>query len=170
VNVRGTETKREWFVAMVERFEKPLVAYAVRMLRSLDEAREVVQETFLQLWRADQAELAGREAPWLFRVCRNRAIDRMRKERRMKPADQERIAARPDAGPGPHEIVEENQRRDRVLEQLETLPDNQREVLVLKFQQGLSYRQISRVTGLSQSNVGYLIHQGIVALRQQLAG
>lgn len=170
MNVRGAESKREWFVAMVERYEKPLVAYAARLLGSLEEAREVVQETFLRLWRADRAELAGREAPWLFRVCRNRAIDGLRKERRMKPTEQARIAARPDAGPGPAEIVEESQRRERVLEQLETLPDNQREVLVLKFQQGLSYRQISRVTGLSQSNVGYLIHQGILALREQLAG
>ena len=56
----------------------------------------------------------------------------------------------------------------RVLELLEALPANQREVVRLKFQNGFSYQEISRISGHSVSNVGYLIHAGIKALRVQL--
>lgn len=55
-----------------------------------------------------------------------------------------------------------------VLELVGELPDNQREVLRLKFQAGLSYQEISQVTTLSVSNVGYLLHTAIKRLREQL--
>jgi RNA polymerase sigma-70 factor (ECF subfamily) len=55
-----------------------------------------------------------------------------------------------------------------VAEKIESLPDNQREVIRLKFQQGLSYKEISAVTGLSVSNVGFLIHTGIKRVRENL--
>lgn len=55
-----------------------------------------------------------------------------------------------------------------VLEHLSALPENQGEVLRLKFQNDLSYREISEVTGLSVSNVGFLIHRGLRFLRQKL--
>ena len=51
---------------------------------------------------------------------------------------------------------------------LESLPDNQQEVIRLKVQNGLSYREISEVTGLSVSNVGFLLHRGIKTLRERL--
>ena len=51
---------------------------------------------------------------------------------------------------------------------LATLPRNQQDCIRLKFQQDLSYRQISGVTGLSETNVGYLIHIGIKTLRERL--
>ena len=51
---------------------------------------------------------------------------------------------------------------------LNALPDNQREVIRLKVQHGLSYREISEVTGLSVSNVGFLLHKGITTLRVRL--
>ena len=56
----------------------------------------------------------------------------------------------------------------RVLDLLSTLPKNQREVIRLKFQNELSYREISEVTGLSPSNVGFLIHRGLRLLRERL--
>ena len=55
-----------------------------------------------------------------------------------------------------------------MLELLESLPPNQREVIRLKFQNGFSYQEISRISGHSVSNVGYLIHAGIKTLRGHL--
>ena len=54
------------------------------------------------------------------------------------------------------------------LDLLEQLPGNQQEVIRLKFQNGLSYREISGITGLSVSNVGVLIHYGLKAIRQKV--
>ena len=68
----------------------------------------------------------------------------------------------------PPEAAERRELGQRVLELLETLPTNQREVLRLKFQNGFSYQEISRISGHSISNVGYLIHAGIKTLRGQL--
>ena len=69
---------------------------------------------------------------------------------------------------GPLEAAERHELGRRVVNLLETLPPNQREVLRLKFQNGFSYQEISRISGHSVSNVGYLIHAGIKTLRGQL--
>ena len=71
-------------------------------------------------------------------------------------------------GPAPLEAAERRELGERVLELLETLPVNQREVIRLKFQNGFSYQEISRISGHSVSNVGYLIHAGIKTLRGYL--
>ena len=65
-------------------------------------------------------------------------------------------------------LVEQGETVSRVLELLDTLPENQQEVVRLKFQNGLSYREISEVTQLSVTNVGYLLHTAIKALRSQM--
>ena len=54
------------------------------------------------------------------------------------------------------------------MKMLERLSDNQREVILLKFQQGLSYQEIQEITGLSSGNIGFLIHTGLKRLRDLL--
>ena len=68
----------------------------------------------------------------------------------------------------PPAAAERNEFRALLATHLETLPANQQEVIRLKFQHGLSYKEISSVTGLSVSNVGFLMHTGIGALRERL--
>ncbi|MGC1479310.1 MAG: sigma factor [Chthoniobacterales bacterium] len=63
----------------LERYEKPLVAYAAGIAGDLGSARDAVQETFLRLSRQDVVALEPRLAPWLFFVCRNCALDHRRK-------------------------------------------------------------------------------------------
>jgi RNA polymerase sigma-70 factor (ECF subfamily) len=64
--------------------------------------------------------------------------------------------------------MERKEKFEEVLRFLERLPENQREVIRLKFQGDLSYKEISEVTGLSVSNVGFLIHTGIKRLRSMM--
>ena len=66
-------------------------------------------------------------------------------------------------------VLEQSELSGQMLRLLATLPDNQQEVVRLKFQNGLSYRDISRVTNLTVSNVGYLIHTAIHTLRRELS-
>jgi RNA polymerase sigma-70 factor (ECF subfamily) len=56
----------------------------------------------------------------------------------------------------------------QVLRVLDMIPENQQEVIRLKFQNGFSYREISGVTGLSVTNVGFLIHTGLKSIRQRM--
>ena len=78
-----------------------------------------------------------------------------------------------DAGvsvePEPSLALEQEETLSKVLSSMRTLPESQQEVLVLKFRHGLAYREISRVTGHTISNVGYLIHMGVKALRAKHA-
>jgi len=158
-----------WIRVAVDRYERPLTLYATRLLGSSEAARDAVQETFLRLCAQDRATIEPRLAEWLFTVCRNRVLDVLRKESRMTQLSEEQVQVRPTADPGPAEIAERRESAVLALRLLDALPPNQRDVIRLKFQNGFSYQEISRISGHSVSNVGYLIHVGLKTLRNQLA-
>ena len=168
----SSEENREspsWILDALESHEGPLVAYAARILGDVDRARDVVQETFLALCRQNRGEVEEHLAQWLFTVCRNRALDVRAKEKPMTPQAEAKTIERRSPDPGPDAVLERKDAISRVFTCVETLPTKQREVLRLKFQHGLSYREISGVTELSTGNVGFLIHQGLKALKERLA-
>jgi RNA polymerase sigma-70 factor (ECF subfamily) len=154
-----------WVRSAVARFEGPLTLYAARLLGNADTARDVVQETFLRLCVQDRAVVEPRMAEWLFTVCRNRALDVLRKESRMSQLSDKQVHHCLSPDPGPLDTALVSDSAGRVLQLLERLPASQREALRLKFQNGFSYREISRISGHSESNVGYLIHVGLKTLR-----
>lgn len=159
----------DWLRPIVEEFEGPLTRYASRVAGSLELGREVAQETFLKLCQEDRARLEGRLGPWLFAVCRRAAIDVRRKEERMTTLVSRELDTLPVGDRGPAELAEERDTHLRVLNMLTTLPENQQEVVRLKFQNQLSYAEIARVTELSVSNVGVLLHMALKTIRQRLA-
>jgi RNA polymerase sigma-70 factor (ECF subfamily) len=106
---------------------------------------------------------------WLFTVCRRLAIDAMRKERRMDPGGDAVIEVRAGAEADPAGAAETRDEAARALTFLAALPENQREVIDLKFRHGLMYREIAEVTGLSVGNVGFLIHTGLQTLRGRMS-
>jgi len=147
-------------------FEGPLTGYAAGLLGGdWERARDVVQDTFVKLHRQDPAAIQGKLKSWLYTVARNRSIDILRKENPMLTSAGEAFVNLNDSAPNPAEEMERQERFDEVLSFLERLPDNQREVIRLKFQGDLSYKEIAEITGLSVSNVGFLIHTGIKRLR-----
>ena len=154
-----------WVRSAVDRFEGPLTLYTARLLGDADAARDVVQETFLRLCSQDRASIDHHLAEWLFTVCRNRALDVLRKESRMTHLSEEQVHRCLSADPGPADVAERRDLANRVIDLLDSLPTSQREVIRLKFQNGFSYQEISRISGHSVSNVGYLIHAGMKTLR-----
>ena len=145
-----------------------MLRYARRIVGDEEQARDVVQETFFKLWRNDRAELDGHLVEWLYTVCGNQAVDVRRKEQRMQTHAEETLAVYESAAPSPSTIAEHRDSAARVLDLVDRLPANQQEVIRLKFQGGLSYREISRVTGLTVSHVGVLIHTGLKSIRIKL--
>ncbi len=157
-----------WLRETVDRFQGPLLRYAARITCDVERARDAVQETFLRLCQQDRHQLDGHLAQWLYTVCRNQALDVRRKETPMKTmssAVAEGCASREPAQPT---ALEQQETSHQILKLLDRLPPNQQEVVRLKFQSGLSYREIAAVTQLSVSNVGYLIHTAVTALRKGL--
>ncbi len=163
------EVDHGWVRSAVDRFEGPLTLYAARLLGDADAARDVVQETFLRLCAQPRGHVEGRLAEWLFTVCRNRALDVLRKEGRMTQLSDDQARVRASNEPGPVELAEHRESAARVLDLLDSLPPGQRDVIRLKFQNGFSYREIARISGYSVGNVGYLIHVGLKTIRGQLA-
>src|SRR5436190_22379822 len=153
--------------ALLRRFERPLLQYATPILHDSERARDVVQETFVKLQQANRTELDHAPAKWLFTVCRNGALNICRKEKRMTYLDQEVLEAHQSEQPAPDENLEAKETSGFLLRILNTLPPRQQEVLQLKFQNDLSYQQISEITELSVSHVGVLIHNALKTLRQR---
>jgi RNA polymerase sigma-70 factor (ECF subfamily) len=158
-----------WLQRVFEQFEAPLVGYAARLVGDADRGREIVQDVFLRLCAETSAQAREHTAGWLFKVCRNRAFDVRKKEQRMgsclsNDADQT-VANLPD----PAVVAQRKEEASQARQLLAQLPENQREVIRLKVEHDLSYREISQITGLSVSNVGYLLHHGLQSLRKQLA-
>lgn len=153
----------------MEQFRAPLLRYATRLLGDPDRAQDVVQDTFVRLMAQRVETVDGHLAEWLFTVCRNRAFDVSRKEGRMKFFDEgeaERVVTKE---PRPGSLLEAEETQAAILQMIEHLPPNQQEVVRLKFQNGFSYKQISRITSLSVSNVGFLLHTAIKRLRAEWA-
>lgn len=163
------ETRRaEWVRAAVDRYAGPLTRYATLITGDLEQARDVVQDTFVRLCAEKPGRVNSHLAQWLFTVCRNRALDVQRKENRMKPLSEVELSLQASSEPSPVAQAEQRETADEVLSLLAQLPRNQQEVVRLKFQNGLSYQEISKATKLTVSNVGFLIHTAIKTIRRQL--
>lgn len=156
--------------AAVERHQAPLLRYATRLLGGdAERARDVVQDTFVRLMAQPPAQVDGHVAEWLFTVCRNRSLDVLRKEGRMKRFEEGQVERLATAEPPPGRTLERAEQHAAVLRLIGRLPPNQQEVVRLKFQNGFSYQEISRITALSVGNVGFILHTAIKALRQAMA-
>jgi RNA polymerase sigma-70 factor (ECF subfamily) len=162
------DTREQFIEQAMADFESPLLGYATTILHDLDRARDVVQDTFIRLCQQDISKVRDSLKTWLFTVCRNRALDILRKESRVQVLDE--IKFRKVAGPdlAPDERADHDERLAEVMKYLDRLSANQREVILLKFHQGLSYQEITDVTGLTSGNIGFLIHTGLKRLRELL--
>jgi RNA polymerase sigma-70 factor (ECF subfamily) len=148
----------------------PLTRYATRLFGGdVDRAHDVVQDTFVKLMAQPAEAVDGHAVEWLFTVCRHRALDVLRKENRMRTfadGEAERVTA---ADPRPGCTLEHAETHAAILRLIGDLPPNQQEVVRLKFQNGFSYKEIARITALSVSNVGFLIHTAVARLRTEFA-
>jgi RNA polymerase sigma-70 factor (ECF subfamily) len=160
------ESRAEWIAEALARYEAPLLRFATKLLRDGDRARDVVQETFLQLCQQDRTGVEGHLAAWLFRVCRNRAFDLRRKESRVESIAEATPVA--DPHPDPSQAVQQKQEGSAVLRILETLPEAHQEAVYLRFQSGLSYKEIAEITGHTVTNVGVILHTAVKKIRAQM--
>jgi RNA polymerase sigma-70 factor, ECF subfamily len=143
---------------LYDRFSPLLLALGRRILGDAEEAEDVVQETFVHLWRR-----ATRYDPqkssvstFLVLVTRSRAIDRLRTrqviDRTLGQVGLEPSATLDTSGDGVSRVMN-LERRERVRQELATLPDEQRQVLDLAFFDGLTQREIAERTGIPLGTV-----------------
>jgi RNA polymerase sigma factor (sigma-70 family) len=165
----GRTAKREEFEEIVRRFEIPLFQYARRITGDRDQARDVVQDTFVKFQCNGALRRDDEPATWLFTVCRNAALNVCRKERRMMYVEEQLIEARESEQPMPFDQLEQKEATGFLLRIVSTLPVRQQEVIQLKFQNDLSYQQIAEIMQTTANNVGVLLHTGLKTLRERYA-
>lgn len=161
-------SKAAWVAEALRQFERPLLRYAAGITGDAELARDVVQETFLKLCTADRAHVDGHLAAWLHTVVRNHALNVRKKESRMAPLLDEHAAALANSGSGPGAEVDRNETHRLIADTIRELPADQQEACRLKFHNGLTYREISEVMGVSLGTVSNLIAGALDVLRRRL--
>lgn len=165
----GSET----ITALFEQLESPLLAYALRFVSEADMAQDLVQEAFLRLHA--QFDRVRTPRSWLYRTVHNLALNQQRDRRRIvplkpEPADDPPVAPEAtDPQPLPDEQIARWEGVGLVRLGLQSLDPRSRELLTLKFNEELSYQEISERTGLTVGHVGYLLHHSLKALAAELA-
>ena len=133
--------------ALYGRYAPTLLALGKRILGSLSDAEEVLQEVFLHVWNNAARYDAGRSSvsTWLILITRSRAIDRLRTRKVVERTHETSIQENPveHASPEGVEAVFIQERRDRVRSELDKLPPEQKQVLELAFYEGLSQSEIA---------------------------
>ena len=163
---------RLWLHATFERLERPLIAYAMRLLGgNVEIARDCVQESFLRLCRENRSHVEGHVDAWLFKTCRNRAMDHHRQEARMMiDSDSTALATASAPTAEPAGYLSQCEEQEQLHHQISRLPTREQEVLSLRLGQGLSYKQIAEITEMSVSHVGVILHEAVTKLRTAMTG
>ena len=149
-------------------YESPLINYAATIVHDIDRARDVVQDTFIKLYKQDVEKVKGGLKSWLYTVCRNRALDILRKDQRLVHVEDSTFPTEVSTTPAPDKQALQQERVDQIMQHMEKLSENQRICIQMKFQLGLSYIEIAEKTGLKSGNIGFLIHAGLKKLRDLL--
>lgn len=155
---------------LFERLEIPLLRYAYQLVKRTEVAQDLVQDAFLKL-HANQSAVVEPK-PWLYRTVHNLAMNYHRKENRVISLSDESQSGHPATESTPEPMPDEHISRIEAIGQmrlaLAQLDAKKRELLRLKFEEELSYKEISTRTGLSVGNVGYQLHHLLKSLATEI--
>ena len=162
--------QRGWVLSALDQYESRLIRYAARILGDEDAARDAVQHAFLRLCDQDREQLDGRLAPWLYTVCRNKAVDQLRRSGRHESLDGESLPGSPTRQITGRETdpAVAAERRDLAAwlrSLVDALPSKLREVIDL-WLDGFSYREIAEITSRSDGHIRVMVHRALTRLRE----
>ncbi len=156
--------------ALYTRYGSYVYALALRMLGRSEEAEEIVQDVFWQLWKAETAYDPTRASvrTWLFAITRSRCLDRLRRHRSRTPSE---LPDGSGLGPAPSDPEQEAilaERQQHVVAAFQALPEPQRRALELGFFNGLTHREIAARLGEPLGTVKSRIKMGMDKLKDSL--
>lgn len=164
--------------ALVDRYSGRLYGFFYRLLGRRDDAEDLMQEVFLRLVRMLAAYRDdGRFEPWLFRIAANLARDRIRSNRRtplrvsLDGDEADEFAPQADAGDdGPSRRMEREEDADRLNAALASLPEWEREVLMLRHFSHMSFKEIADLMGTPLGTALARAHRGLERLKELMSG
>jgi RNA polymerase sigma-70 factor (ECF subfamily) len=165
------------FEELVRRHQGAIHNFLLRMVRDPEEALDLSQEVFLKVFCSlERFDPRFRFTTWMYRIASNAAIDQIRKRRPWavtsldSPVGEESGPSREVAGtsPTPDQFLEARETRSHIEDALQTLPEEYREVLLLRHQGERRYDEIARITGLPIGTVKNRIFRAREMLRRSL--
>jgi len=181
--VRYQRGERKAFVELVRRHNRPIYNFVLRQLRMPSLAEDVTQDVFMRLVQnAAEFKHEARFSTWLYTIARNLCIDQLRKlsHRRHASLDQ-REGNQPDAqllgetisDPSPLSSAEHNalssEVRSSIVRAVDSLPDDQREVFLLREVASLPFRDIAEITGVGENTVKSRMRYALDRLKDALS-
>ena len=171
--LKAIAAKDEAALAMLyDRYRIILFGLLMRILNNREEAEDVLQEVFLQVWRkaADFDQNRGRPFTWLVTLARSRGIDRLRtlaaRERLAEAGAQGASEQTSDAATDAFK----SEQRGLVTNALAQLPDEQKRPIMLAYFDGLTQSEIATRLGAPLGTVKTRMRTGLMKLREMLAG
>jgi RNA polymerase sigma-70 factor (ECF subfamily) len=170
--IRIAAGNEEAFRLLVVRWERDVQRFLIHMLGSVEEAEDLVQDTFVQVFRkAASYRPAGMFKSWLFKIAGNLARSRLRRRKILSwvPFDPV-FHDTGGSGRDPESNLEQDQLAAAVQGALDRLPGRQKEAMVLHRFQGMRYQEVATAMGTSVAGVESLIQRALAALRSDLGG
>lgn len=159
---------RQAFAEIYDRYVDRVYSYALYRTGNEADTQDIVSGVFLRALEhigRFESRGAGLRA-WLLRIAHNLIMDNFRRQRKAPPLmDEDSL---PDVAASPEEVAELHDSSVKLRHLVQRLPDAQKEVIILKFNQGLSNQEIARVTGRSETAVSSLQYRALQNLRNEV--
>jgi RNA polymerase sigma-70 factor (ECF subfamily) len=165
---------------LVRRYERPVYSVLMRVVRRSEDAEDLVQETFVKVFRAlDRYDTERPFAAWIFTIASRLAIDHLRRRRVQTvslsvgepgSSGEERTMDVEDPGLKPDEIASHHEEESNAAKLIDSLPEHYRIVVLLRHQQDLSYEEIAQALHLPLGTVKARIHRARALLKDRIEG
>ena len=155
--------------ALVREHSAKLATYARHLGADEAFAKDAAAEAFLRLCKKDEIRADGAKA-WLYKVCRNIVFDEFKRRRRETPCDAADFEGFHDLSPTASAACMESERARIVFDEVRKLPAAKREVVFMRYYNGLEYSQIAYVLDMSVSNVGVILNRAVAQMQKNLEG
>jgi RNA polymerase sigma-70 factor (ECF subfamily) len=167
------------FETLVQRYSTPLFSFIYRFLGDYDQACDVSQQVFLQLYLSlPTLRTSDPLRAWLFQVARNRCLDELRRKHAIhfseleSTSDEEELsplAALPDTSPLPEELAERHDLQECLQRAIEELPPKFRSVVLLRYAGQLSFSEIGQVLAMPEATAKTYFQRAKPLLRTALS-
>lgn len=177
---RAQQGDKEAFRQLVQRHQRRAFAIAIGLVRDEQDAREIVQEAFLRVYRNLERFKGGSAFfTWLYRIVTNLAIDLMRKPARREAElfDNPQLADEADSftfvsridGADPLDVVRRREIAERIQKALEELPSYHRAVIIMREVEGMSYQEMAEAMQVSKGTIMSRLFHARQKLQKALA-
>ncbi len=161
---------------LIRRYQTPVVNLAWRITGNPDDAAEVGQETFIRVLRSLHTYDPERPLKtWLFKIAANLALDSIRRRKRRPVSiqdlfeeDEAPALEAVDPGPGPDQMLQTGQSRERFDELVREMPEHYQAILFLRYREDLAYEEIAEALGIPLGTVKVRLHRAHEILRRKL--